>query len=158
MLKWLLFVQELSIHAVSTHELLKPKDEPSYSLAPSSNLCSVSLPHPGRYKFFVSRYTSAGKSMTPAVTISLYHTKISIQHWIEFQPCNNNNSPSCSVIGHCLVYKTAFNKTIIIYIEKYCFKICKGNFISCVFFIHFPLAFALDFVCADFLIISYVLF
>ncbi|XP_049886224.1 forkhead box protein L2-like isoform X2 [Pectinophora gossypiella] len=38
---------ELSIHAVSTHELLKPKDEPSYSLAPATNLCSVSLPHAG---------------------------------------------------------------------------------------------------------------
>ncbi|XP_045784803.1 forkhead box protein L2-like isoform X2 [Maniola jurtina] len=36
---------ELSIHAVSTHELLKPKDEPTYSLA-SSTLCSV-LPHTG---------------------------------------------------------------------------------------------------------------
>ncbi|KAJ8736964.1 hypothetical protein PYW07_000235 [Mythimna separata] len=38
---------ELSIHAVSTHELLKPKDEPSYSLAASTNLCSVSLHHSG---------------------------------------------------------------------------------------------------------------
>ncbi|XP_028164645.1 forkhead box protein L2-like isoform X3 [Ostrinia furnacalis] len=38
---------ELSIHAMSTHELLKPKDEPSYSLAPSGNLCSVSLHHSG---------------------------------------------------------------------------------------------------------------
>ncbi|CAG5039075.1 unnamed protein product [Parnassius apollo] len=38
---------ELSIHAVSTHELLKPKEEPTYSLAPSTNLCSVSLQHPG---------------------------------------------------------------------------------------------------------------
>ncbi|CAH0577964.1 unnamed protein product [Chrysodeixis includens] len=38
---------ELSIHAVSTHELLKPKDEPSYSLAASTNLCSVSLHHAG---------------------------------------------------------------------------------------------------------------
>ncbi|KAM3969047.1 uncharacterized protein ACR2FA_003493 isoform 2-T2 [Aphomia sociella] len=40
-------VTELSIHAVSTHELLKPKDEPSYSLATPSNLCSVSLHHAG---------------------------------------------------------------------------------------------------------------
>ncbi|XP_053624106.1 forkhead box protein L2-like isoform X3 [Plodia interpunctella] len=38
---------ELSIHAVSTHELLKPKDEPSYSLAASTNLCSVNLHHTG---------------------------------------------------------------------------------------------------------------
>lgn len=38
---------ELSIHAVSTHELLKPKDEPLYSLAPPANNCSVSLHHAG---------------------------------------------------------------------------------------------------------------
>ncbi|CAH0402135.1 unnamed protein product [Chilo suppressalis] len=38
---------ELSIHAMSTQELLKPKDEPLYSLAPSNNHCSVSLHHPG---------------------------------------------------------------------------------------------------------------
>ncbi|XP_045510021.1 forkhead box protein L2-like [Colias croceus] len=36
--------RELSIHAVSTHELLKPKEEPSYSLA-SPEHCSVSLSH-----------------------------------------------------------------------------------------------------------------
>ncbi|XP_030034823.1 forkhead box protein L2 isoform X2 [Manduca sexta] len=36
---------ELSIHAVSTHELLKPKDEPVYSLATPTNLCSVGLHH-----------------------------------------------------------------------------------------------------------------
>ncbi|XP_014366627.2 forkhead box protein L2 isoform X1 [Papilio machaon] len=38
---------ELSIHAVSTHELLKPKDEPSYSLAPSANLCTGGMQHTG---------------------------------------------------------------------------------------------------------------
>ncbi|XP_004929950.2 forkhead box protein L2-like [Bombyx mandarina] len=32
---------ELSIHAVSANELLKPKDEPNYSLAASSNNCSI---------------------------------------------------------------------------------------------------------------------
>ncbi|XP_026500480.2 forkhead box protein L2-like isoform X1 [Vanessa tameamea] len=37
---------ELSIHAVSTHELLKPKDEPSYSLA-NNNMCTITLPHTG---------------------------------------------------------------------------------------------------------------
>ncbi|XP_072930647.1 uncharacterized protein [Epargyreus clarus] len=35
---------ELSIHAVSTQELLKPKDEPGFSLAPSV-LCSVDMVH-----------------------------------------------------------------------------------------------------------------
>ncbi|XP_026759388.2 forkhead box protein L2-like isoform X3 [Galleria mellonella] len=40
-------VTELSIHAVSTQELLKPKEEPAYSLATPSNLCSVSLHHTG---------------------------------------------------------------------------------------------------------------
>ncbi|KAI5646992.1 forkhead domain-containing protein [Phthorimaea operculella] len=44
---------ELSIHTIPTHELLKPKDEPPYSLAPTTNLCSVSLsltgsPYDGR--------------------------------------------------------------------------------------------------------------
>ncbi|XP_059057545.1 forkhead box protein L2-like isoform X2 [Achroia grisella] len=38
---------ELSIHAVSTHELLKPKEEPTYSLATPANLCSVNLHHAG---------------------------------------------------------------------------------------------------------------
>ncbi|XP_063373920.1 forkhead box protein L2-like isoform X1 [Cydia amplana] len=38
---------ELTVQAVSSHELLKPKDEPSYTLAPSSTLCSVELHHPG---------------------------------------------------------------------------------------------------------------
>ncbi|CAH0715996.1 unnamed protein product, partial [Brenthis ino] len=36
---------ELLIHAVSTNELLKPKDEPPFSL--TSSLCPVSLQHPG---------------------------------------------------------------------------------------------------------------
>ncbi|XP_068618479.1 forkhead box protein L2-like [Battus philenor] len=42
---------ELSIHAVPAHELLKPKDEPTYSLAPSANLCTVNLQHPGSSPF-----------------------------------------------------------------------------------------------------------
>ncbi|XP_032527826.1 forkhead box protein L2-like isoform X2 [Danaus plexippus] len=37
---------ELSIHAVSTAELLKPKEEPVYNLSPSA-LCTVTLPHTG---------------------------------------------------------------------------------------------------------------
>ncbi|XP_045458561.1 forkhead box protein L2-like [Melitaea cinxia] len=40
------FVLELSIHAVSTHDLLKPKDEPTYSLA-ANNMCTVTLPQSG---------------------------------------------------------------------------------------------------------------
>ncbi|XP_050683187.1 forkhead box protein E1-like isoform X2 [Leptidea sinapis] len=36
--------RELSIHAVSTHELLKPKEEPHYSLA-SPEQCTVNLSH-----------------------------------------------------------------------------------------------------------------
>ncbi|CAH2103998.1 unnamed protein product [Euphydryas editha] len=46
---------ELSIHAVSTHELLKPKDEPTYSLAPN-NMCTVTLSHPGMFYIHIFLY------------------------------------------------------------------------------------------------------
>ncbi|XP_026326910.1 forkhead box protein L2-like isoform X2 [Hyposmocoma kahamanoa] len=58
---------ELSIHAVSTHELLKPKDEPSYSLAASSNLCAVNLPHAGSspYDSRLCLHENSGADDTP---------------------------------------------------------------------------------------------
>ncbi|XP_038216741.1 forkhead box protein L2-like, partial [Zerene cesonia] len=59
--------RELSIHAVSTHELLKPKEEPSYSLA-SPEHCSVSLSHTVKRPERPGPYNHYERVNTPVLT------------------------------------------------------------------------------------------
>ncbi|KAL4717865.1 hypothetical protein ACJJTC_001014 [Scirpophaga incertulas] len=88
---------DLSIHAMSSHELLKAKNESEYSLTPS-NLCSVSLHHPGtspyesRICIQDNHNAEAPSSIKTEEDLSRVYQTLSMPGLVRDDTGSNNNS------------------------------------------------------------------